>query len=580
MGVPRQNGKEADPGGTPTQAPPAAQKGVGTLGKHARPAAGTTGKSARPVSGTTGKQTRPGRGTTGQQARPGTGKQARPGTRTTGTRGTGTTGRQARSGTGTTSKRAQPGSGRGATVATPLADARAGWRGAGLHRPGTGSGGRAQPPSPRHSPVAAPSDRGHGLRAGFRLRRRSQRREKPPKARWFGRGPKTKKKRRGLLVRRARLVVVVFFLFLCVAALAPMLVMGEGTGSGPGTGSMGVPTGASAEALGQIAERTGIPQEAVAAYVSAEIVYKVDWEILAGIGQEECNHGRSGLRGCLRDTANHCGARGPMQFLGNTWRKGTDSVATGDCPGSSHFTGNPIGPPLTDGDGQEADQKDLADCDLVGQGYATDGDGDDTADPWNWLDATHSAARLLICNGLADGQVDRAIRRYNNSERYVGDVLRNAERFRSQTEGISITGGPGGAPSGTGDMVNVPCPNGGGIEVADTIAEPLRSMLAAAAAEGFQLCGGGYRTHEEQIQRRRAIGCPDIWRSPPSECDTPTAIPGTSMHEVGLAVDLTCSDELIASQQGPCYQWLAAHAARYGLYNLPGEPWHWSTTGT
>ncbi len=26
-------------------------------------------------------------------------------------------------------------------------------------------------------------------------------------------------------------------------------------------------------------------------------------------------------------------------------------------------------------------------------------------------------------------------------------------------------------------------------------------------------------------------------------------------------------------------QWLAANASSYGFYNLPSEPWHWSTTG-
>ena len=29
----------------------------------------------------------------------------------------------------------------------------------------------------------------------------------------------------------------------------------------------------------------------------------------------------------------------------------------------------------------------------------------------------------------------------------------------------------------------------------------------------------------------------------------------------------------------PCYQWLAANASHYGLFNLPSEPWHWSVTG-
>jgi LAS superfamily LD-carboxypeptidase LdcB len=47
------------------------------------------------------------------------------------------------------------------------------------------------------------------------------------------------------------------------------------------------------------------------------------------------------------------------------------------------------------------------------------------------------------------------------------------------------------------------------------------------------------------------------------------------MHERGLAVDFaSCS-----TRSNPCYRWLAANAARYGLFNLPSEPWHWSTNG-
>jgi hypothetical protein len=46
------------------------------------------------------------------------------------------------------------------------------------------------------------------------------------------------------------------------------------------------------------------------------------------------------------------------------------------------------------------------------------------------------------------------------------------------------------------------------------------------------------------------------------------------MHEQGLAIDFdNCS------YGSTVYNWLSAHAASYGLYNLPGESWHWSTNG-
>ena len=52
------------------------------------------------------------------------------------------------------------------------------------------------------------------------------------------------------------------------------------------------------------------------------------------------------------------------------------------------------------------------------------------------------------------------------------------------------------------------------------------------------------------------------------------------MHEKGLAIDFTSNGALITSQDDPAFKWLSANASRYGLYNLPSEPWHWSTTGT
>ena len=35
----------------------------------------------------------------------------------------------------------------------------------------------------------------------------------------------------------------------------------------------------------------------------------------------------------------------------------------------------------------------------------------------------------------------------------------------------------------------------------------------------------------------------------------------------------------ITSRSSSAFQWLAANASRFGFYNLPSEPWHWSTTG-
>ena len=118
--------------------------------------------------------------------------------------------------------------------------------------------------------------------------------------------------------------------------------------------------------------------------------------------------------------------------------------------------------------------------------------------------------------------------------------------------------------------------------VARSIAVQVKGLLDAAAANGIILSGGAYRNTAAQIELRKAhCGTSDyaIYQMPASQCHPPTAPPGRSMHELGLAIDFTCSGTLISNRASTCYQWLAAHASDFGLYNLPSEPWHWSTNG-
>ncbi len=144
-------------------------------------------------------------------------------------------------------------------------------------------------------------------------------------------------------------------------------------------------------------------------------------------------------------------------------------------------------------------------------------------------------------------------------------------------------GGGGGGVTFSGSLGTASCPGGGSITVASSIADNTQALLNAAASDGIMLCGGGYRSSQQQIETRRA-NCGDsyydIYQKPSSECSPPTAPPGSSMHERGLAIDFTCNGGgAISSQSSPCFQWLAANASSYGFYNLPSEPWHWSTSG-
>jgi D-alanyl-D-alanine carboxypeptidase len=109
---------------------------------------------------------------------------------------------------------------------------------------------------------------------------------------------------------------------------------------------------------------------------------------------------------------------------------------------------------------------------------------------------------------------------------------------------------------------------------------------ATAWRDGVNLCGGGYRDPKQQIELRiQNCGPSDyaIYQMPSGSCSPPTAIPGTSMHERGLAIDFSCAEvdrQGMSSRSGPCFGWMAGHAAAFGFSNLPSEPWHWSTRGS
>lgn len=148
-----------------------------------------------------------------------------------------------------------------------------------------------------------------------------------------------------------------------------------------------------------------------------------------------------------------------------------------------------------------------------------------------------------------------------------------AAAARTTTSG----GGGGGSYPSASQIVKVQ-----GFRVHVDIAQNLEALLNHAAADGIHFGGWGYRDHQAQIRLRKShCGSSNyaIWHMPSSQCRPPTARPGRSMHEQGKAIDFTYGGRAIGTRSSPGYKWLAAHAASYGLYNLPSEPWHWSTNG-
>jgi len=109
----------------------------------------------------------------------------------------------------------------------------------------------------------------------------------------------------------------------------------------------------------------------------------------------------------------------------------------------------------------------------------------------------------------------------------------------------------------------------GGVVVNSRISANVLAMAAAAKADGVSLAANsGFRTMAHQTSL-----CP---------CDAVrVAIPGTSNHQMGLAIDFGGG---LPSTPGPIpnnafWNWLSANAGRFGLKNYPQEAWHWSATG-
>ena len=109
---------------------------------------------------------------------------------------------------------------------------------------------------------------------------------------------------------RILLVAAAAFPLLLAGGVALLTVLLGGTCSGSGVG----------DAPSALATRD-IPASFLSIYEQVGSTYKLPWEVLAGIGKEECDHGRTPDPSCAPQpgargpgVANCCGASGPMQI--------------------------------------------------------------------------------------------------------------------------------------------------------------------------------------------------------------------------------------------------------------------------
>lgn len=121
--------------------------------------------------------------------------------------------------------------------------------------------------------------------------------------------------------------------------------------------------------------------------------------------------------------------------------------------------------------------------------------------------------------------------------------------------------------------------SGGSFPVCKTMQDNLKKMIDLAWSQNIKITGFGFRskTRQEEL-RAQNCGAANVYKQN-AKCKPDTAIPGTSMHESGLAFDFRCEGSKIATKDNKCFLWLKANASKYNLKNLSSEPWHWSTTG-
>lgn len=155
-----------------------------------------------------------------------------------------------------------------------------------------------------------------------------------------------------------------------------------------------------------------------------------------------------------------------------------------------------------------------------------------------------------------------------------------ADAFAPSDTMTCSVGTDGGVQDGyhNGNLIKIRICIVQGIQVNARIASNVDSLLNDAKSQGVPMSGGGFRTMAGQIDARKRNNCPDINLSPASSCSPPTALPGYSNHQMGLAIDFTQNGGIISSSSSG-FSWLKANASKYGLQNLPSEPWHWSVDG-
>ncbi|ACY96688.1 MULTISPECIES: NlpC/P60 family protein [Thermomonospora] len=196
--------------------------------------------------------------------------------------------------------------------------------------------------------------------------------------------------RRGLLFLGAAVAAGALFAALIVLPV----FMGAGQLLyGGGSGGFCVDTSQASRQPEETSDAKAIPADYLKLYKKAGKDYGLPWNVLAGIGKVETDHGRSTLPG-VSSGENYAGAGGPMQFLESTFKA-----------------------------------------------FAVDGNKDGKKSRYDPADAIPSAARYLKHNGAPE-RMRTALYMYNHSWDYVDLVLSWSKRYGGGDFTIVQANGP------------------------------------------------------------------------------------------------------------------------------------------
>ncbi|MCW2793133.1 MAG: Membrane-bound lytic murein transglycosylase B-like protein [Nocardioides sp.] len=176
--------------------------------------------------------------------------------------------------------------------------------------------------------------------------------------------------------------------------------------------------------LAETAGRTAVPLPALRAYARAQLADTggcgIGWTTLAGIGWVESHHGTIGGRTLGDD------GRSSTPILGPALDGKGKFAAIRSTPSSQAWHGDTV---------WEHAVGPMQFLPSTWDAWATDGDGDGTADPLDLDDAAAAAARYLCASGadLATGSGwAAAVLTYNHARVYVDDVYAAASAYAAR----------------------------------------------------------------------------------------------------------------------------------------------------